>query len=257
MIPVELPASEVVICETNKTRADLYGLWLDDYDPRRALTTAQFAEAFDAGVAVVVLDGAFGDGEAEAVLDTVRSGASHCRVLGIRERSNTGPAPAYDRNIERPVFETELAECVETLFHRANYHLLLDQYYRTTVLVSAYEWQGSSDGRDNERYERLRDRAARLEGYLNGLRPRMSDEDVRAVADGITVTGVDDTDDGPSIESKYRPDECARCGRDWTGGADGEAPTVKLAAYVWRCDDCGHVDMRADPNHRHVTSFRR
>ena len=247
-------------------RADLYGLWLDAYEPRRALTTAQFEEAFDAGVAVLVLDDSFGDGSAEAVVERVRAEAAHCRVLGIREASDAESPSAYDRDLERPVFEADLTDCVERLLYRANYHLLLDKYYRTTVLISAYEWRADDgepldegDSLDVERYERLRDRAERLQGYLNAIRPEMSDEDVRAVAEGIAVAGPepDDAASGKSAESKYRPDECARCGRDWQTSADGDAPATKLGAYVWRCGSCGHVDMRADPNHRHVSSFRR
>jgi hypothetical protein len=33
VIPVALLASSVVVCEANKTRADLSGLWLDEYAP--------------------------------------------------------------------------------------------------------------------------------------------------------------------------------------------------------------------------------
>ena len=254
---MELPASAVVVCETNRTRADLYGLWLDDREVRRALTSAQFVEAFDAGIAVLVLNDSFGDEGPEPILERVASEASHCRVLGIRDRSDAEPESGYDRELERPVFEENLADSVDVLFHRANYHLLLDQYYRTTVQVSAYEWRGDDESTDDERYERLRDRAERLQDYLNGLRPRMSDEDVRAVAGEIALGDAVDVDAEKSVESKYRPDECARCGQDWSEPIDGGESAAKLGAYVWRCVNCGHVDMRADPNHRHVSSFRR
>lgn len=257
MVRVKLPASAVVVCEANKMRADLYGLWLDEYGPRRALTSAQFVEAFDAGVAVVVLDHSFGDGAAATILERVGSDAPHCRVLGIRERSDADPESPYDRQLERPVFEADLTERVETLFYRANYHLLLDQYYRTTVLVSTYEWRAGSDPESDERYERLRDRAERLQRFLNGLRPRMDDGDVRAVAEAIAVADTTTVDAEASVESKYRPDECTECGQDWSEPVEGGEPAAKLGAYVWRCANCGHVDMRADPNHRHVTPSRR
>ncbi|RLM72226.1 response regulator receiver protein [Halorubrum sp. Atlit-8R] len=254
---MELPVSTVVVCETNRTRADLYGLWLDGYDARLALTNAQFDEAFDVGVAVLVLDDSFGGGDPGPVLDRVESAAPHCRVLGVRDRDEPEPEPRrYHQAIERPVFEGDLVERVETLSHRANYHLLLDKYYRTTVLLSVYEWRADGDPTDEERYERLLDRAQRLREYLKGIRPRMRDEDVRAVAESIAVPEVGDGDTEARVETKYRPDECARCGRDWTAsGGDGDA-AEKLGAYVWRCGDCGHVDMRADPSHRRVSSFK-
>ena len=254
---MELPAPAIVVCEANRTRADLYGLWLDDREVRLALTRTQFAEAFDAGIAVLVLDDSFGDEGTEPILERVASEAPHCRVLGIRERSNAEPNAAYDREIERPVFEAELTDSVETLLRRANYHLLLDRYYRTTVLISAYEWRGDERPTDGERYERLLERAERLKGYLNGLRPRMSNEDVRAAAGKLTLGDAADVDAERSIESKYRPDECSRCGQDWNEPIDGGDSAVKLGAYVWRCVNCGHVDMHADPSHRRVSSFRR
>lgn len=257
MIPVEFPASTVVVCETNRTRADLYGLWLDEYDARRALTSGGFDEAFDAGVAVLVLDDSFGDEGTEPVLERVESEAPHCRVLGIRRRPSDGPESKYDRELERPVFEANLVERVETLSYRANYHLLLDMYYRTTALLSTYEWRADDAPDDEERYERLIDRADRLQEYLNGLRPRMSDADVHAVAESFGTPDVAEDDGEQSSESKYRPDACAQCGQDWNESIDGGDAAAKLGAYVWRCVNCGHVDMRADPNHRHVSSFRR
>ncbi|WP_241662550.1 response regulator receiver protein [Halorubrum depositum] len=257
---MRLPAPAIVVCESNRTRADLYGLWLDDREVRQALTRSQFVETFDADTAVVVLEHSFGDEGADPILERVGTQAPHCRVVGIRDRSNATPEPGYDREIERPVFEAELTESVEALFNRANYHVLLGLYYRTTVMISTYEWRADGDLSDDERYGRLLNRADRIQNYLNGLRPRMSDEDVRAVARGITIAGVDAVDAvdaDATIESKYRPDDCSRCGQDWNKPIDGGDSAARLAAYVWRCVNCGHVDMRADPNHQHVSSFRR
>ncbi|MFC7186604.1 response regulator receiver protein [Halorubrum yunnanense] len=253
---MEFPASAVVVCESNRTRADLYELWLDDREVRQTLTRSQFADAFDAGVAVLVLDLSFGEGGAEPVSERVESTAPHCRVLGIRGRSRAEPDPSCDRELERPVFEPDLAECVETLFHRANYHLLLDLYYRTTVAIATREWRTDGDPENDERYGRLRDRAERLQDPLNRLRERMTDEDVHAVLRGFTVEDVPDGESDASIEAKYRPDECSRCGLDWNEPIDGRDPVAQLGAYVWRCVNCGHVDMRADPSHQSITSYK-
>lgn len=256
-----LPASAVIVCESNRTRADLYALWLDDHEVRRALTRSQAVDAFDDAIAVVVFDHSFGDDEAESFLERVTSQAPHARVLGIRERSNPAPRSEYDRELERPVFEADLADSVETLFRRGNYHLLLRQYYRTTVAISTREWQDGDDGDgeggdgDDERYDRLRDRAERLQAHLNQLQSRLSSEDIRAVTSEIAAVDAADTDG--STERKYRPDECAQCGQDWSEPVDGGDPVSQLGAYVWRCANCGQVDMRADPNYRRANSYRR
>lgn len=254
MTPAELPASTVIICEGNEMRADLFSLWLDEYDARRALTTTQFDETVDAGMAVLVVANSFGDRAAAAVCDQARDTASHCRVLGVRRGPSEDRVGAYDSELERPVFEADLIACVETLSYRANYHLLLDKYYRTAALLSAYEWQGSDDPDDSKSRERLLDRAEQLQEYLNGLRSRMNDADVRAVAESF-ATEESEGDAEPAPERKYRPDTCAQCGQDWSESIDGGDAAAKLGAYVWQCRNCGHVDMRADPNHRHISSF--
>ncbi|MDB2225402.1 hypothetical protein [Halorubrum ezzemoulense] len=108
-------------------------------------------------------DESLGDGAAEEILERSRSEASHCRVLCVRERSAPDAEAPYGRDIERPVFEADLVDTVETLFHRADYHLLLDQYYRTTVLISAYEWRDGGDPTDDGRYDRLVGRTERFQ----------------------------------------------------------------------------------------------
>lgn len=254
---MELPASTVVVCEENKTRADLYGLWLDRYETRQALTKKQAADAFDGGVAVLVIDHTFGDGEIESVIDRCKSQAPQCRVLGIRERSNAFPESGYDDEIARPVFEDDLTDCVTTLLCRANYQVLLELYYRTTVTMSSYEWQTEDDSVEDERYQNLRQRAGRLQHALSELRDRMSDEDVRAVVRDITVDDIAGVESKETFENKYRPDSCSRCGQDWSESIDGDASATQLGAYVWRCVNCGHVQMHTDPSHQHVGSYRK
>lgn len=58
--------------------------------------------------------------------------------------------------------------------------------------------------------------------------------------------------------SKYHPDRCHSCGRDWTVTASDERARgfKRLGAFVWRCVDCGHIQMQADPSHQRVGSYR-
>lgn len=252
---IDLPTSNVVVCEQNRTRADLYALWLDEYDVQTALTKREVEEVVDETIAVVVLDQSFGDGAAEEALEYFRSYAPQCRVVSTRERSSAFPRLGLDHNLVRPVFEADLVDIVETLVYRANYQLLLEHYYRTTVALSSYEWQGDEEATGAERYDRLRSRANYIQSLLSKLRPEMSDDDVRAVVSDITVEDIPGLEGTESVDSKYRPDGCSRCGSDWSGSDDQSV--TQLGAYVWRCTDCGHVQMHTSASHRHIGSYRR
>jgi hypothetical protein len=251
-----LPASTVVICEDNKTRSDLYTLWLETYEVEQALTEKQAVAAFDGNAAVLIIGHSFSDGGTDTVIEQCESQAPRCRVLGIREQSGALPVARYDTEMSRPVFEADLTECVKGLVCRANYQLLLEHYYRTTVAMSSFEWQAADEPVDDDRYNRLRQRAKRLQNGLSQLRTRMADEDVRAVVRDITVDEITGVDSKESFENKYRPNGCSRCGQDWSEPTNGDASATQLGAYVWRCVNCGHVQMHTDPSHRHIGSYR-
>jgi hypothetical protein len=253
---MELPASTVVICEENKTRSDLYSLWLDTYEVRQALTEKQAVEAFGGDTAVLVIGHSFGDAGTDVVIEQCESQAPRCRILGIRDRSEALPVSKYDTEMSRPVFEADLTECVKVLVCRANYQLLLEHYYRTTVAMSSFEWQSDDEPVDDDRYNRLRRRAKRLQNGLSKLRTRLSDEDVRAVVRDITVDEITGVESKETFNTKYRPESCSQCGQDWSEPTDGDASVTQLGAYVWRCVNCGHVQMHTDPSHRHIGSYR-
>jgi len=252
---MDLLTSTVVVCEQNKTRADLYTLWLDNFDTKTALTTRQVDEAVNDTVAVVVLNQEFGDGAAESVLELVRSRAPACRVVETRDRSAAFPRLGADHSLVKPVFEDELTEQVETLVCRTNYQLGLELYYRTTAAMSTFEW--TDDGGDDEQYKRLNERSERLQSLLTALRDRLTDDDLSAVMRDIRVGDIERADSAEEIDTKYCPDRCSNCGQDWTERQDGELPVEQLGAYVWRCSGCGHVQVHTDPSHQQTSPYRR
>lgn len=248
---MELPTATVLVCEENKTRADLYGLWLDEYDVQTSLTKRQLVESVSSTTAVAVVNQSFGD-DAESVLEFLESHAPYCRTVATRERTIPLSQRGFDRDLVRPVFEDELVECVETLLYRTNYQLTLQQYYRTTVALSAYEWKADDSAANDERIDRLERRSARLRDFLADLRKNLTDADVRTVVRSISVGDIAGVDSTETLRSKYRPDNCSHCGQDWTTSTEGQKPVTQLGAYVWRCVDCGHVQMYTDPSHRHI-----
>jgi DNA-binding response OmpR family regulator len=252
---MDLLTSTVVVCEQNKTRADLYALWLDGYDSRTALTKRQVDETIDNTVAVVVLDQGFGDGAAESVLELVRSRAPACRVVATRDRSAAFPELGLDHSLVKPVFEDELTEQVETLVCRTNYQLSLELYYRTTAAMSTVEF--TDDGADDEQYKRLKKRAERLQSLLTALQDRLTDDELSAVMRNIRVSDTERVDRATEIDTKYCPDRCSHCGQDWMEKHDGKPPVERLGAYVWRCSECGHVQVHTDPSHQNIDPYRK
>ena len=253
---MDFPANSVVVFEENRTRGELYSLWLDEYDVDVAATKREADTVLDGAVVVAVLNQGFADGAASKLLEIVRARAPLCRVVATRERSDPFPDLNVDHQLVKPVFEEELVDLVETLLCRANYHLALSRYYQTNVDLSAFEIHDGDHPPDRTQYDELQQRASKLQKFIARLTKQMEQEDIRAVKRDILLErDIEETDSTEKIDSKYRPGKCTNCGQRWDGDADGEPAVTQLGAYVWRCGGCGHVQMAADPSHQHVNRW--
>lgn len=250
---MDFPADTIAVFEENRTRADLYAMWLDDYDVRVAAKRSRADDILDDEVVVAVLSQGFADGDASQLLEAVRSRAPLCRVLATRERSAAFSDLPVDRYLVKPVFEDELVEGVETLLKRSNYHLALALYYQTTIDLSSFEVVSRESSASEGKYEDLRQRATHLQALIADLISEMSEEDVRTVKRAATFdTDLAEVESAEKLDSKYRPEKCSNCGRSWNSASGPDADVSQLGAYVWRCTGCGHVQMGTDPSHRDV-----
>ena len=251
--------THVFVCEGNRTRAELYALWLDPVDVAVTLTAREAADAFDEGTAAVVLDRGFADEKTRKLLAHLRSKSPLCRVVETRVRSAPFPELGLDHQLVKPVFEAELTELVGTLLLRANYHLVLRLYYQTTAPLLSLQHLADPDDGERERQETLERRADRLKEMIRAYQTELTEADVAAVKDAVNYTPVREVRNSDTeLGSKYRPEKCSRCREPWEGSADGAGTKVtKLGAYVWRCGNCGHVQMRADPSHQDVGKYWR
>ena len=247
--------TKVVICEPNRTRAELYDLWLSGADTHIAATASDAAETFDETTAVVILDQAFAGDETRDLIEHLRAEAPLCWPVETRDRSAPFPKLGLDQQLVKPVFEPELTDVVEQLVLRANYHLVLRLYYQTTAPLLAFQSEASATDMERERADQLRDRADRLREMIRTYQGAMSEEDIRAVKDVINYTPVQEArEDDADLGSKYRPDKCSQCRQPWN---ESGTRVTRLGAYVWRCGQCGHVQMRADPSHQDIGKYRR
>lgn len=245
----------VVVCEQNQTRAELYALWLTPADVTVALTAADAVEACDESTAVTILDQRFAGDRTRDLLGKLRSAAPLARIVETRDRSSAFPSLGLDHDLVKPVFEEELKEMVETLVMRANYHLVLRLYYQTTAPLLGLQHRANPTESEVDHRERLEERADRLKQVIGAYQRELSEEDIAAVKDAVSYTPVRKARDSDSdIGSKYRPDKCSRCREPWNSSG---TRVTRLGAYVWRCGNCGHVQMRADPSHQDVGKYYR
>ncbi|AQL41844.1 hypothetical protein BV210_03540 [Halorientalis sp. IM1011] len=246
----------VLVVENNATRAELYELWLAECTVRIAVTKRQVAETFDDDVDVVVLAEEFGDGAAANVLELVRARGGYCEVVTTTaDRNRSFPELDVDHHLAKPVFEDELRSLVDRLARRTRFRETVIEYYRRTTQLASAEvgaTAGESDLPDRESLER---RVRRLKERFERLRGAMDVDDIHAVLDTIRQTRGPSRE--PDGESKYAPNKCVNCGNEW-GIGPGDNPARgyrRLGSYVWRCTDCGHVQMQTDPSHQRLAPY--
>jgi len=241
---MDFPATTIGVFEENKTRAELYALWLDEYDVRVASSKQRAQATIDDELGVAVVSSAFADGSAESLVEIVRTESPLCRVLAVRQRTAQFPAFESADSLTKPVFEEDLRAAVECLLRRLNYQLALQLYYRTTMDLAAHDGASPGETSDSEEAEHLRQQASTLRSRLSEYREALSDEDVAAVMRALTSDN-EDTDSKEQVDSKYWPDTCTNCGEEWESEAEA-ASLKRIAAYVWRCTACGNVLLEGD-----------
>ena len=263
---MELLTDIVTVFGQNRTRAELYGLWLEGCEVRTATTRSEAADVIDGSTAVAIIDRGFG-GDGPKLLEPLRKRAPHCRAVVTRDRSEGFPGVDPEYHLVTPVFEEDLQAIVERLLGQVNYRLALVEYYRATGELASKEFvadraEGDSvrDDPDGDEAAELRRRVARLRRLLTEYRKRLDGEDVAAVMESVTFQSApESTDSAEESASKHHPGSCSNCGRDWSvSESDPErAGFRQLGARVWRCIDCGHVQMRPDPSHQRVSPYER
>lgn len=255
---MNLLTRSVLVLEENRTRAELYELWLDDCEVRLAHTRRQATEDVADRALLVVADQDFADGSAADVVETLRSRTVVCRVLATRPRSDAFPRLDADHQLVKPVAEAELTTQVRRLLLQNNYHLALRLYYKTSADMTYFEINDTESAVEDERYQRLADRIERLKPLIGALKSELDEDDVLDVRTSLSFGDeFEPADDGEKIDSKYKPDACSNCGSNWDASASEEPKVSQLGAHVWRCTACGHVQMGTDPSHQDIGSYRR
>lgn len=240
----------VVIFEDNATRADLYELWLVECEVRIALTERDVEAVVDDSVAVAVFAEEFGDESAGAVVEYVRSQSPFCQVVTTsRDRRQVCPQLDVDTHMTKPVFEDDLRETVERLAAKALYGRTLVKYYQLAGQLTMTEV--APDRSDKERAA-LERRVERVREVLATCSATLEPEDRQDIVHDIAQRHEASDNDEEQIKSKYVPDKCHGCGTGWSPSGDDDrwSSYKRLGSFVWRCTECGRVQMQADPSHQ-------
>lgn len=246
----------VLVAEPNATRADLYDLWLDEYDVRQAHTATQAVDAVDGSIGVAVVAETL-DEKAEAdIVDRIRAVSPYCQIVSTSaDRRQICPTLAVDTHLTKPVFEDELRETVADLETQACYAKALVQYYRFTVELTSTEV--SDDAVSDSDCEALEKRVTELRNRIREYSQRLAVEERQHVIHSVLEHRDmgDDGADSVSGSSKYVPDKCSRCGSQWGDSAGDSRGYRRLGSFVWRCTNCGRLQMNTDPSFQQTTPY--
>jgi len=247
----------VLIVESNGVRAAIHERWLGGYDVRTALTDRQVDAELDESVSIAVLSEAFGDDPA-AVRERIEDRAPDCTVATMgADPEQAFPQLSVDHFLAAPVTEADLRGLVDRLAHRNRFGELLVAYYRLTAQLTSEEVKEATGEGASESRGPLERRVANLQSELTELRQYLDIDDVHAVVDSL-MDDADDPERAEEGESKYAPSACPNCGRQWGVGTgdDSSLGYKKLGSFVWRCVDCGHVQMQTSASHRRLAPYR-
>lgn len=251
---MELPTPRVIIFEDNATRAELYAHWLDAVDVTVATTRRQAIEALEDEFDVAVLDEDFADGNAKSVLEAFLDRNPSAQVATTaRERGKVVPSLDVDTHMAKPVFEEDLREAVDRLAKRAVYAESLAEYFRLTMELTSAE-VGEAEGDADRDVGNLRERVGDLKPRLSTLVGAMDGDDVKAVLHDLTERAEPAADIGEQRDSKYVPPKCPNCNVRWNDEPDAGGP-VSIGSFVWRCGDCGHVQLHGGRKEGDVAAF--
>jgi len=254
-LPEEFPK---VVAFEGSTRADLYEQWVPGrigFERPESLSAAR--DILNESVAVVLVRHELSAGMRRSIHDLLDKRTTECRVL----LTTSGRSPVADdifdaeQCLSEPIDREKFADAVSRQVHLVAYAMLLKRYYETTAAVASLEVELDDRARsEDEQYKDLSERVTCLKAQLDTLRRHLDPEDVKQTLIGIVPPAFErEANERPASDSKYRPNNCHKCGRDWNVNPDGSRAGYKrLSSFVWKCDKCGTIYDRSAPTNNQI-----
>lgn len=233
-----LPTASIVVADHNETRAELYEMWLSEYEVRVAGSLPELVDSLEPTTGVVVLSVEFSDHSTERLVRTLRDGNPARQIVVTADDPIDGILDVTpDAFLVRPLHEAAIQSAVEELHVKAVFGLLIGAYYSLTVEASAREVADADGVDESTEYEQLVDGIGRIQTGLGELTDRLSEADKREITGRIGSAADAETrpaqDDGGS-------EECG-CTEELQAGTPLYESTYweRIASFVWKCSDCG------------------
>lgn len=247
-----------VVAFDERTRAELYERWLPDrVSFARPDSLAAGRDVVDESTAVALVRHELSDETRQAIRNLLDRRGPQCRTIVTTSSHSPVADDVLDAEhcLSEPVDRETFSEAVGRQLHLSMYAALLERYYETTAVVASLEVQLDDETRaTHDRYRRLDDHVTHLKAQLDSVEAYLNPDDVRTLMLEIVPPEFErQADERPANLSKYRPDHCHKCGRDWNVTPDGSRAGYKrLSSFVWKCDECGIVYDRSDPTNNQI-----
>ena len=175
-----------VLIATAPERDTDYAAWLDaDWTVTTVEDSDDLMDAVDPDVAAVLLDRGLADGDAESLLDELRSAGIDRPVVVVSDESGSGDTlgSRFSEELVRPVDESTLVETTAAMADRSDETVQKQEYLALAASQAAMEIELSPDETDeNETYEQVTRRIEQLRNRIDVPLEEFEDE----LADSLT-----------------------------------------------------------------------
>ncbi|MFB6267702.1 MAG: hypothetical protein ABEI31_08590 [Halodesulfurarchaeum sp.] len=242
-------------------RGEQLAAWLRDrFAVQLESTVEDGLAAVTPRVAVCLIDAGFPTEDLADLVGAIGSRSPHAQVALVADDASTliDRDVPHDDWLAAPLDRGELIQTVATLLRRAIYDATLARYFQQTLAAAALGVKvRSGESEEESRLETVESDIDRLRARLDELGAKLDGDDVAALTRRYQVTSNEETFRPEPSASPRRfglPESCPGCDMQWGVwyGPQLGAGYERIAAFVWRCTDCGHVIANPDPNFRDI-----
>ncbi len=252
-----------VVVFDGTTRAALYRRWLSEQiRVESAGSIAEGRDAVDESTAVALVRHELPEPKRKLVAEILDRQADRVRVVLTTSDHQPVSDPVVDEDacLCEPIDRSSLRAAVSRQIAAVTFGRLLVEYYECTTALASRKVQLPPDEQEaDERIRRLESRRTDLAAGIETLQKRLPSDELRAVLHEISPPEYEreSRERKPESGSKYRPEGCGECDRQWNVNPDGSpAGYRRLGAFVWECTDCGAVCDRSDPANQRIARRR-
>lgn len=250
----------VLLSDESMTRLELFDSWLPGISTRLASTTQDIYAEFDSTIALVVFSHSLLADEKTDLRKRILNRNPYCQLaLLLPRESFVSPyEDNYDACLQRPIFEDELQQTVETRLKYGIYSATLVEFYYLSAELAGTEHLQSDEEITAAVPEEVIYRHRQLKQRLAYLQSTLDIDDVHSIVQMVESRKHQLTEAEMNVDtagtSKYHPERCPDCKLPWGVSHQNELGVgfERIGAYVWRCTRCNSLTHGLGASHRRV-----